>query len=143
MRDAWQILALGKPKGKHAVVQIHAHQFALHAQRSETFAVSASPDPAFVEVMPITIRDALGPLPSSADARNLPSHGLRPVNYDDLSPWLGSSLAVRADAPTRIAERFHVRLEDPAFRRDFTHHLPELADWRPLVFCHPSALYKA
>jgi hypothetical protein len=132
-----QVLALVKSRSKPVEVRIDAHQFALRAKTNETIFVSASPDPKFVATMPVTFRDALRTLPSPAPLRNLPTHDLRPVTYDDVSDWLGSSLAVRTDPATRFTGRFRARLSDPAFRRDVRQNIHELPDWRPLVFPQP------
>ncbi|CAB3775897.1 hypothetical protein LMG28614_00105 [Paraburkholderia ultramafica] len=132
-----QLLALGKSRSKPVDVRIDAHQFALRAKTNEAISIYASPDSKFVATMPITFRDALRTLPSPANPRNLPTHDLRPVTYDDVSDWLGSALAVRTDPATRFTGRFRARLSDPAFRRDVRQHVRELPDWRPLVFPQP------
>jgi hypothetical protein len=128
------VLALGKSRSKPVEVPIDVHQFALRSTTNETISVSASPDPAFVAAMPVTFRDALRTLPLPANLHNLPTHGLRPVTYDDVSDWLGSALAVRTDPATRFTSRFRARLSDPAFRRDVVQHMRDLPDWRPVVF---------
>jgi hypothetical protein len=138
-----QVLALGKSRSKPVEVRIDAHQFVLRAKSNEAFSISASPDPKFVATMPVTFRDALRTLPSPATPRNLPTHDLRPVTYDDVSDWLGSALAVRTDPATRFTDRFRARLSDPAFRRDVRQHISELPDWRPLVFPQPGPMSRA
>jgi hypothetical protein len=132
-----QVLALGKSRSKPVEIRIDAHQFAQRAKTNETITISASPDPTFVATMPVTFRDALRTLPLPANPRNLTTHDLRPVTYDDVSDWLGSALAVRTDPATRFTDRFRARLSDPAFRRDVMQHIRELPDWRPLVFPQP------
>ncbi|MBP0594790.1 hypothetical protein J8I87_35035 [Paraburkholderia sp. LEh10] len=129
-----KVLAFGKSRSKPVEGRIDAHQFALRAKANETISVSERPDPKFVAAMPVTFRDALRPLPSPANIRNLPTHDLRPVTYDDVSDWLGSALAVRTDPATRFTGRFRARLADPVFRRDVRQHIRELPEWRPLAF---------
>lgn len=138
-----QLLALGKSRDAPVEVRIDAHQFALHAKTNEAISVSASPEPNFVATMPVTFRDSLRTLPLPTNPRGLAIHEPRPVTYDDISDWLGSTLAVRTDPATRFTERFRARLSDPAFRRDVRQHIRELPDWRPLVFPQPRPMSRA
>lgn len=134
------VLAIGTSHGKAAPVRLDAHRFATHPNASDTIAVSARSDPAFVAAMPVAFRDALRVLPLPAHVRNYPASGIRPVAYDDVSDWLDSGLTARKDPATRFTTRFRARLSDPAFHHAIVQHVRELPDWRPLVFPPPRAL---
>jgi hypothetical protein len=71
------------------------------------------PSNAFLAAMPIAFRDAL-----------------QPATYDDLAPWLTSTLPARK----RFAARFHTRLADSAFRASIESHLNALPDWRGFLY---------
>ncbi|WP_250517074.1 hypothetical protein [Caballeronia sp. INDeC2] len=89
---------------------------------------SARPPDAFIAAMPVPFRDALQPL-----ARPVPPASTTPsraVTYDDIAPWLVSTLPARKTFPAR----FRSRLADAAFRRDIGTHLKALPDWRALLY---------
>ena len=64
--------------------------------------------------MPAAFRDALQPLAIDATPSSTALKPLRPITYDDIAPWLTSTLPARK----RFAARFHTRLADSAFRAD-------------------------
>jgi len=138
-----QVLAtgdFGKPAPlvkQSTEVRLEVHQFALHAASNEALSVLPSPDLMFVAAMPVTFRDALRALPMPAGLSDALPQPARPVSYDDVSAWLTSTLAVRTGAATRFTDRFHTRLQDPAFRGEIKQHIRELPDWHALVFPPP------
>ena len=90
--------------------------------------LSARPTDAFVTNMPLAFRDALQPLAVAKSARSAPpSHA---ATYDDIAPWLDSTLPERKSFPAR----FRSRLADRAFRHDVQAHLNTLPDWRALLY---------
>jgi hypothetical protein len=89
------------------------------------------PSSAFLAAMPAAFRDALQPLPTDATPSSAALKPLRPITYDDIAPWLTSTLPARK----RFAARFHTRLADSAFRASIESHLNALPDWR--VFLYP------
>ncbi|MGF6792993.1 hypothetical protein [Paraburkholderia sp. 35.1] len=135
---AASILGIGASHGNVAPLKLDAPRFAMHPAASDTIAVTAGPDPAFVAAMPVTFRDALRVLPMPAHPRNEPPGSIRPVAYDDVSDWLDSELAARRDPSTRFTSRFRARLTDPAFRRAVVQRIRDLPDWRALVFPPPA-----
>lgn len=89
---------------------------------------------AFLAAMPVAFRDALQPLANNTTpASDAALKPLRPATYDDIAPWLTSTLPVRK----RFAARFHTRLADRAFHASIESHLNALPDWR--VFLYPPA----
>jgi hypothetical protein len=92
------------------------------------------PSSAFLAAMPAAFRDALQPLAIGAKpASEAALKPLRPATYDDIAPWLASTLPARK----RFAARFHTRLADRAFRASIESHLDALPDWR--AFLYPPA----
>ncbi|SPB13801.1 hypothetical protein NOV72_01066 [Caballeronia novacaledonica] len=103
--------------GRFASIDAHVH-----------LQQSARPSDAFIAAMPVPFRDALQPLsPPKPPPGAAPS---RAVNYDDIAPWLVSTLPERKSFPAR----FRSRVADPAFRRDIDAHLKALPDWRALLY---------
>jgi hypothetical protein len=90
------------------------------------------PSSAFLAAMPAAFRDALQPLAVDAKPSSAAVKPLRPATYDDIAPWLTSTLPARK----RFAARFHTRLADSAFRASIESHLNALPDWR--MFLYPS-----
>jgi hypothetical protein len=133
------VLAIAGARGKPAPVQLATHQFATRRAASPAAAVAASPDPMFVAAMPVAFRDALHPLSMPKTIHEKPAGSMRPVDYDDVSDWLESQLAVRTQPATRFTDRFHARLSDRAFRHGVEQHLLELPEWRPLLSPRPRA----
>jgi hypothetical protein len=89
------------------------------------------PSSAFLAAMPVAFRDALQPLAINATpASDAAPKPLRPATYDDLAPWLTSTLPARK----RFAARFHTRLADSAFRASIESHLNALPDWRGFLY---------
>lgn len=131
------MLSIAGSRNKGTPVKLDAHRFATHSATSDTIAVTARLDPAFVAAMPVTFRDALRVLPMPVPLRNDPPASIRPVAYDEVSDWLESGLAARRDPATRFTSRFRARLSDPAFHRAVVQHIRDLPDWRPLVFPPP------
>ncbi|MFM0363471.1 hypothetical protein [Paraburkholderia sediminicola] len=91
------------------------------------------PSSAFLAAMPAAFRDALQPLAIDAKPSSAVVQPLRAATYDDIAPWLTSTLSARK----RFAARFHARLADSAFRASIASHLNALPDWR--VFLYPPA----
>jgi hypothetical protein len=91
------------------------------------------PSSAFLAAMPAAFRDALQPLAINATPSSAALKPLRPAAYDDIAPWLTSTLPARK----RFAARFHARLADSVFRASIDSHLNALPDWR--VFLYPPA----
>jgi hypothetical protein len=89
------------------------------------------PSSAFLAAMPAAFRDALQPLAIDASPSSAALKPLRPITYDDIAPWLTSTVPARK----RFAARFHTRLADSAFRASIESHLNALPDWR--VFLYP------
>jgi hypothetical protein len=133
------VLAIAGARGKPAPVQLAAHQFATRRAASPALAVTTSPDPMFVAVMPVAFRDALRPLSMPKAIHNRPVGSMRPVDYDDVSDWLESALAVRTQPGTRFTDRFRARLSDRAFRSGVEQHLRSLPEWQPLLYLPPRA----
>jgi hypothetical protein len=91
------------------------------------------PSSAFLAAMPAAFRDALQPLAIDASPSSAALKPLRPITYDDIAPWLTSTVPARK----RFAARFHTRLADSVFRASIDSHLNALPDWR--VFLYPPA----
>jgi hypothetical protein len=89
------------------------------------------PSSVFLAAMPAAFRDALQPLAIDVRPSSAALKPLRPATYDDIAPWLTSTLPARK----RFAARFHTRLADSAFRASIESHLNALPDWR--VFLYP------
>jgi hypothetical protein len=89
------------------------------------------PSSAFLAAMPAAFREALQPLAIDASPSSAALKPLRPITYDDIAPWLTSTVPARK----RFAARFHTRLADSAFRASIESHLNALPDWR--VFLYP------
>jgi hypothetical protein len=88
------------------------------------------PSSAFLAAMPAAFRDALQPLAIDASPSSAALKPLRPITYDDIAPWLTSTVPARK----RFAARFHTRLADSAFRASIESHLNALPDWRVFLY---------
>jgi hypothetical protein len=92
------------------------------------------PSVVFLATMPAAFHDALQPIAIDATpARDAALKPLRPATYEDVVPWLTSTLPARK----RFPARFHARLADRAFRASVESHLNALPDWR--AFLYPPA----
>ncbi|RKE36300.1 hypothetical protein B0G76_2465 [Paraburkholderia sp. BL23I1N1] len=89
------------------------------------------PSSAFLAAMPAAFRDALQPLTIGTTPPSAALKPLRSATYDDIAPWLTTTLPERK----RFAARFHARLADSAFRGSIANHLNTLPEWR--VFLYP------
>jgi hypothetical protein len=88
------------------------------------------PSSSFLAAMPAAFRDALQPLAVAATPSRAAPKPLRAATYDDIAPWLTSTLPARK----RFAARFHTRLADSAFRGSIESHLNALPDWRGFLY---------
>jgi hypothetical protein len=88
------------------------------------------PSGPFLATMPAAFRDALQPLALAPTPSRAAPNPLRAAAYDDIAPWLTSTLPARK----RFAARFHTRLADRAFRGSIESHLNALPDWRGFLY---------
>lgn len=92
--------------------------------------IAPRPSSTFLAAMPAAFRDALQPLAVDAAPAGDAPKPLRPATYDDIAPWLTSTLPARK----RFAARFHARLADRVFRASIESHLDALPDWRVSLY---------
>lgn len=134
---AANVLALGEGGRRSAPIKVEGPRFAARSTAATIDVTRAHADPAFVDAMPISFRDALPRLVSPTQAHPVAAGDVHPVDYNDVSNWLISRLAARRDAATRFTDRFNARLADASFRRDVQAHLRDLPEWRVLIYPPP------
>jgi hypothetical protein len=121
-----------EPPGKGAStdsVAVAEGQFATISANTPAI-LKPRPSPAFLDGMPIPFRDALIRVVIAGKLRDNLSAPIRPVTFDDVSPWLTSALPARNQAATRFADRFQPRLADAAFKQQVEQNATALPEWQ-------------